>query len=248
MFGESIISNLHIPASGPRRNIASALVSLVALLPLLHLSPQTMNSTQPARYLALGDSYTIGESVAESERWPVQLATSLRGKGIALDDPIIIARTGWTTDELNGAIDEQNIRGTFDLVTLLIGVNNQYRGRSIDEYREQFKALLQRAIRFAGDSASRVIVVSIPDWGVMPFAEGRDRQRIWKEIDAFNAVNWEESVRAGAQYVDVTPISREVVRYPDLIAADGLHPSAIQYKYWVEIIEPKAEQILSQRK
>ncbi len=204
-----------------------------------------MHSTEPIRYLALGDSYTIGESVAESERWPVQLAGSLRAKGAAIDDPIIVARTGWTTDELNAAIDEKNIQGTFDLVTLLIGVNNQYRGRDIEEYRVQFKALLQRATRFAGGSVSRVIVVSIPDWGVTPFAEGRDRKQIAREIDAFNAVNWEESVRAGAQYVDITPISREVLRYPDLIALDGLHPSALQYKYWVEIIDQKVLKVLS---
>lgn len=195
---------------------------------------------QSRTFLALGDSYTIGEAVAETERWPMQLASSLRKRTISIDEPVIIARTGWTTDELNAAIDASDIRGPFDLVTLLIGVNNQYRGRSADEYRVEFKQLLQRAIRFAGGAASHVIVVSIPDWGVMPFAEGRDRKKIAKEIDMFNAVNWEESVLAGAQYVDITPISREVERYPELIASDRLHPSGVQYKYWGELIEPKA--------
>lgn len=194
----------------------------------------------PFTFLALGDSYTIGEAVAESERWPVQLATALLKRGISIADPNIIARTGWTTDELNTAIDKANPQGTFDLVTLLIGVNNQYRGRSAEEYRREFKALLQRAIDFAGGKPSRVIVVSIPDWGVMPFAEGRDRKQIAKEIDTFNSINWEESVRAKVEYVDITPISREVERYPELIATDGLHPSGVQYKYWVEIVEPKA--------
>lgn len=204
------------------------------------LHAQTMDSTKHVRFLALGDSYTIGESVAESERWPMQLAAALRRRNVLMADPLIIARTGWTTDELNTAFDERKPVSPFDLVTLLIGVNNQYRGRSAEEYRKEFKALLQRAIEFAEGEPSRVVVVSIPDWGVMPFAEGRDRKQIAKEIDAFNAINWEESVRAGVQYADITPISREVERYPELIAADGLHPSGNQYKCWVEIIEPKA--------
>ena len=203
-----------------------------------------MDSSKQIRYLALGDSYTIGEAVEPTERFPAQLVTSLRIRSIGVSDPLVIAQTGWTTDELNAALDDANVQGSFSFVTLLIGVNNQYRGRSIDEYRIEFTALLQRAIGFAGGNASYVVVVSIPDWGVMPFAEGRDRKQIAKEIDAFNAVNWEESVKAGALYVDVTPISREVVRYPELIAADGLHPSAVQYKYWVELIEPKVLKIL----
>ncbi len=205
-----------------------------------------MDSPRQFRYLALGDSYTVGEAVDASERFPVQLASSLRKRYINIADPHIIARTGWTTDELNSAIDKAIPQGTFDLVTLLIGVNNQYRGRSAEEYRGQFKPLLQRAIGFAGGKPSHVIVISIPDWGVMPFAEGRDRKKIAKEIDVFNAINWEEAVRAGVQYVDVTPISREVERRPELIASDGLHPSGVQYKYWVEIIEPKAVKILNQ--
>lgn len=195
---------------------------------------------EPVKFLALGDSYTIGESVAESERWPVQLAAALWKQDISVADPFIIARTGWTTDELNAAIDKSNPEGTFDLVTLLIGVNNQYRGRSTGEYRGEFNTLLHRAIGFAGNRPSRVIVVSIPDWGVMPFAKDRDRKRIAKEIDAFNSINWEESVRAGVGYADITPISREVERYPQLIASDGLHPSGAQYTVWVEIIKPKA--------
>ena len=196
------------------------------------------------RFLALGDSYTIGESVSESERWPAQLVAALRMQHVAIADPLIIARTGWTTDELDHAITEKNLQGTFDLVTLLIGVNNQYRGRSVEEYRDEFKALLRRAIGFAGERAGHVLVVSIPDWGAMPFAEGRDRKQIAKEIDAFNAVNWEESVRAGVPYVDITPLSREAERHPEFIAEDGLHPSGTQYKYWVELITPKVCKLL----
>ncbi len=208
--------------------------------------PQTMNP-EPLKFLALGDSYTIGESVDESERWPVQLAAALSKRDVSIADPVIIARTGWTTDELNAAIDKANTdkSGTFDLVTLLIGVNNQYRGRSAEEYRSEFKALLQRAIGFVGGKPSHVIVISIPDWGVMPFAEGRDHKQIAKEIDVFNAINWEEAVRAGVQYADITPISREAGRYPELIASDGLHPSGVQYKSWVETIEPKVLKMLS---
>jgi lysophospholipase L1-like esterase len=190
-----------------------------------------------ARYLALGDSYTIGESVAVEERFPVQLARALN-----IPDPEIVARTGWTTDELNAAIDTAGPQGPFDLVTLLIGVNNQYRGRSADEYSEQFAALLQRAIAFAGGDAARVVVVSIPDWGVTPFAEGRDRAKIAREIDAFNAVNREETARAGSRWVDITSVSRG--NDPALVAADKLHPSGVQYREWVRLIVPQAREAL----
>lgn len=199
-----------------------------ALMAVLLLASCTSVSDTP-RYLALGDSYTIGESVDPGERFPVQLARALN-----LGEPQIIARTGWTTDELNAAIDAANPQGPFDLVTLLIGVNNQYRGRSADEYRTQFAALLQRAVGFAGGDPSRVIVVSIPDWGVTPFAEGRDRAKIATEIDQFNAVNREEAQRAGAKWVDITPISRG--SDAALVAADGLHPSGKQYAEWAKAI------------
>lgn len=195
--------------------------------------PASPRRTAQQRYLALGDSYTIGESVPEAGRFPNQLAREL---GIA--PPQIIARTGWTTDELNGAIDTANVTGTFDLVTLLIGVNNQYRGRDAEQYRGEFAALLQRAIGFAGGDARKVVVVSIPDWGVTPFAEGRDRAKIGSEIDRYNAINREEAARAGARYADITAISRG--SDPALVAADGLHPSAKQYGEWVRIIAPVA--------
>ncbi|HYO77394.1 MAG TPA: GDSL-type esterase/lipase family protein, partial [Thermoanaerobaculia bacterium] len=161
------------------------------------------NPQNNARYLALGDSYTIGESVAPAERFPNQLARELN-----LGEPRIIAKTGWTTDELNAAINAANVTGTYELVTLLIGVNNQYRGRDPEQYRGEFAALLQRAIGFAGGDASNVVVVSIPDWGVTPFAEGRNRADIAAAIDRYNAINREEAARAGARYVDITPISR----------------------------------------
>lgn len=200
-----------------------------------------------AAFLALGDSYTIGEGVAENERWPVQLAARLRAQGIAIEQPRIIARTGWSTDELWGAMDEAKLHPPYGLVTLLIGVNNQYRGRPLDEYRVEFRALLARAIALAGDEAGRVVVVSIPDWGVTPFAhgEGRDARQVATQIDAFNAIAHEEAGAKLARFVDITGISRAAdVR--DLLVADGLHPSGAQYARWVEAIAPLARAVLMQ--
>ena len=201
------------------------------------------------RYLALGDSYTIGESVAASERWPVQLTARLRARGLPIDDPLLIATTGWTTGELSRAIEQANPIGPFDLVTLLIGVNNQYRGRSADEYRKQFHALLQRAIAYAGDDPARVVVLSIPDWSVTPFATGMGAEqssldRIAGQIDQFNAINRAETERSGAHYLDITPISRQAAQDRSLLATDGLHPSGKMYAHWVKLIEPMACDIL----
>ena len=193
---------------------------------------------RPVRYLALGDSYTIGESVPEAGRFPNQLARDL-----GIPAPQIVAKTGWTTDELNAAIDAANPQGPFDLVTLLIGVNNQYRGREAEEYRREFAALLERAIGFAGRDPRKVIVVSIPDWGVTPFAEGRDRAKIAREIDQYNAINREEAQRAGASYVYITLISRRPD--PELVADDKLHPSAKQYTEWVAMMVSSAKRALS---
>lgn len=197
------------------------------------------------RFLALGDSYTIGESVQESERWPVQLAALLRGQGFDVSAPQIIARTGWTTDELNVAIDAAQPDGPYALVSLLIGVNNQYRGRSADEYQREFAALLERAIRFAGDNPARVLVLSIPDWGVTPFAAGRDRGQIAAEIDAFNAINRQEAEFRDVHYVDVTPISREAADDAGLTARDGLHPSGTMYARWADLALTEACEALA---
>jgi len=189
-------------------------------------------------FLALGDSYTIGEGVATSERWPVQLARLLREQQINIDDPTIIARTGWTTAELSAGIDRAKPQGMYELVSLLIGVNNQYRGQSEAEYRREFVTLLRRAVAFADQRSARVIVLSIPDWGVTPFAKGRDQAAIGAAIDRFNAINREETERGGAQYVDVTPISRQAVSDPSLIARDGLHPSGKMYAEWARLALP----------
>jgi lysophospholipase L1-like esterase len=195
------------------------------------------------RILSLGDSYTIGEGVAEAGRWPMQLVARLRDRGIPCADPRIIARTGWTTDELDVAITQAGPIGLFDLVTLLIGVNNQYRGRSLEEYREQFRALLEQAIAFARGRPERVLVLSIPDWGVTPFAEGRDSGRIANEINAFNTANRAETLAVGARYVDITPSTRDLSE-PGLLAEDGLHPSGLLYKRWVDLALPTVLQSL----
>ena len=196
-------------------------------------------------FLALGDSYTIGEGVPETERWPVALATRLRTQGIALDNPRIVARTGWTTDELLAAMDTSRFDPPYDLVTLLIGVNDQYRGRTLDEYREPFVTSLQRAIALAGRRAGHVLVVSIPDWGVTPFARGdaRNPQRIAAEIDAFNAAAHTLAQAHGARHADITALSR-AASCRDLLTADGLHPSGAQYARWLEVIAPAAQSIL----
>lgn len=206
-----------------------------------------------ARYLALGDSYTIGESVDESERWPMQLATMLESspqftKSIGGNqrgaEVTIIARTGWTTDELWDGIQAQEVNPPYDLVSLLIGVNDQYRGRDIEEYRKQFVFLLNKSIEYAGGDANRVIVLSIPDWGVTPFAGDRDSKKIADEINQFNAVNRAETEKAGAHYIDITPISREAVNDPSLIAGDGLHPSGKMYAEWARLALPVVVEIL----
>ena len=197
----------------------------------------------PLTYLALGDSYTIGESVPMEGRWPVQLAAALRDEGVPLADPVILATTGWTTDELSAAMDDAAFAPPYGLVSLLIGVNNQYRGRGVDDYRAEFHRLLQRAIALAGGRADRVLVLSIPDWGVTPFARdsGRDSARIAAELDAYNAAAREETLRLGAHWVDITAISR---RHPALLAGDGLHPSTAQYALWSEAALPAVRQML----
>lgn len=213
----------------------------------LPLARQTTKSTAsaPLRFLALGDSYTTGEGVAESERWPVQLVDALRVLGYPFAPPEIIARTGWTTGELASAIHAAVLNPPYELVSLLIGVNNQYRGCSREEYRAEFTDLLTQAIAFAGVEPGRVLVVSIPDWGVTPHGERFDRGAISDDIDAFNAINRQEAERLGANYIDVTPISQGAAEEPDLIASDGLHPSGKMYAGWAELALPVVMEALS---
>lgn len=184
--------------------------------------------------LCLGDSYTIGEAVEEKERFAMQAVDILQAKQIHFTKPVIIAKTGWTTDELEAAIQAQKLKDTFDFVTLLIGVNNQYRGRDTANYRQEFRALLSTAIDYAAGNVNHVMVVSIPDWGVTPFGQRdkRGEQKIGEEIDLFNAVNKDEAKKAGVHYADITPVSRQAKTNAALIAADGLHPSGLMYEAW----------------
>jgi lysophospholipase L1-like esterase len=202
----------------------------------------------PYTYLALGDSYTIGESVPLESSYPYQIYERLKNDGLNMEKPAIIAKTGWTTDELQDAIDPEALTPPYDLVTLLIGVNNQYRGRDIDNYDIEFKELLQQAIVLAGGKSGHVIVISIPDWGVTPFAANRDRETISKEIDEFNRINYTHAQEAGVHYVDVTGISRTAKADSALIADDGLHPSTRMYTLWTEMIVPKAKALLTSKK
>lgn len=186
-------------------------------------------------YLALGDSYTIGEAVTAKESFPYQLQAALKTKGIAVAEPQIIAKTGWTTDELLVAIAEQKPASNFDLVTLLIGVNNQYRGYPLNTYEQEFKQLLTLAIGFASGDAGKVRVVSIPDWGCTPFAakEGRDAAQVAEEIDAYNGINKLVSMAMEVTYIDITPHSRLAANDLSLLAVDELHPSGKMYAEWV---------------
>jgi lysophospholipase L1-like esterase len=198
-------------------------------------------------YLALGDSYTIGEGVAADARWTHQLAAALRAEGIALHDPRTIARTGWTTDELDAAIDAEAPASNYGLVTLLIGVNNQYRGRDLDNYAAEFERLLARAIGFAGGRPECVVVLSIPDWGATRFGagSGRDLACVSAELDAYNAAARMVCDRLGAAFVDITPLSREHGDDEAMLAADGLHPSAAMYARWARLALPAVHAALT---
>ncbi|MEO6519154.1 MAG: SGNH/GDSL hydrolase family protein [Pseudoxanthomonas sp.] len=206
---------------------------------------RTSGSPATLRYLALGDSYTIGEGVAASARWPAQLAQALRADGIPMSDPTFIAQTGWTTDELDAAIDQVHPLAEYDLVSLLIGVNNQYRGRSLDDYRAQFSALLERAIGFAQWQRERVLVLSIPDWGVTTFARGRDGAAIASAIDAFNATALQACTQRGVAFVDITIASRQGGCEAGMLVADGLHPSAAMYARWAGLALPVVRNLMA---
>lgn len=211
--------------------LLSLFISVVSCNKNLNISSKKSSIS----YLALGDSYTIGESVAENERWPVQLASKLSNSGFDIKSPRIIAKTGWTTDELKDAINNANITETYDLVSLLIGVNNQYRGRSLDQYKIEFEALLQRSISFAGDKAENVFAVSIPDYGVTPFAQSRNPTKIGQEVDEFNKAQKEICTKYKVAFYDITPYSKTALSQSDLVASDGLHPSGKMYSGWVDI-------------
>jgi hypothetical protein len=185
-------------------------------------------------YLALGDSYTIGESVPIYENFPYQTVQMLRSRGMNIHAPEIVARTGWTTDELMTGIEKTKLLRGYDLVSLLIGVNNQYRGRSLEEFGKQFEALLNKAVSFAGGKKEHVFVVSIPDWGATPFAASRDRKKIEEEINTFNALKKKLTMERGIQFIEITEGSRAAIHDESLVAKDKLHPSGKEYAKWAE--------------
>jgi lysophospholipase L1-like esterase len=188
------------------------------------------------KYLALGDSYTIGEGVDYEETWPYQLKLKLNSIGVQVENPEIIAKTGWTTAELLEAIAEANPTNDNNLVSLLIGVNNQYRGQSIEVYKQEFSILIKKAINFANDEVNHVFVVSIPDWGVTPFAKDRNQVTIAQEIDEYNLINKEIAQGLGVAYFDVTAISRELGNQVNYLVEDNLHYSNKMYALWAEMI------------
>ena len=222
--------------------ILLTLVITAALVPGNYNMDLTQTNRSPYTYFALGDSYTIGESVPAKESFPYQLAAELTKAGYPISQPEIIATTGWTTNELINAITNSNIKHKkYDIVTLLIGVNNQYRGYNQETYRTEFIQLLNTAITYANGNKNHVFVLSIPDWGVTPYAAGRDRSQIAREIEQFNAINKQETQKADVAYVDITPISQQAANDPSLNAEDGLHPSAKMYGLWVKALLPVIE-------
>lgn len=202
----------------------------------------TIDSTRT--FLALGDSYTIGQSVSIQERFPTQTVALLKAAGINMAEPEYVATTGWTTDNLSAAIVDRNIRGPYSIVTLLIGVNDQYQRHDTSGYRIRFRDLLFRSINFAGNNRERVFVLSIPDYSVTPFASFSDTAFIREQINWFNAINKEETIAAFCHYLDITPSTRQALYDPTLIANDGLHPSGKEYAKWAAWLAPEMKLVL----
>lgn len=213
-------------------------------MPYSNPNPVTINTDSVRRYLALGDSYTIGQNVFEKDRFPAQTVTLLRQQGIAINDPEYIAVTGWTTNNLKLAINSQKPQGPYDIVTLLIGVNDQYQHLDTAGYRVRFNDLLNKSIELAGNRISRVFVLSIPDYSATPFVSTTEKPRVSKEIDWFNAINKDITLQNKIVYVDITPSTREANNNSALVATDGLHPSGVQYKIWADMLAPLIKKAL----
>ncbi|HEX8425133.1 SGNH/GDSL hydrolase family protein [Hymenobacter sp.] len=204
--------------------------------------PTGPTTSTTSTFLSLGDSYTIGEGVPEMDRWSVQLAQLARPEGLATPD--IIARTGWTTTDLQSAIQSSGNQKTYSLVSLLIGVNNQYRGLPVANYRQEFRELLRTAIRFAGNRQNKVMVLSIPDWGRSPYGQGYDQAQISREIDQFNNVAQDECRQAGIAFVDITPFTRSAAGDATQFASDRLHYSGKHMQQWAQQALPVARGLL----
>jgi lysophospholipase L1-like esterase len=224
--------------------VLAACASPRAVAPIaMPTTPAPPTATIP--YLALGDSYTIGEGAAAADRWPVQLAALARTQGLGLAEPTIIARTGWTTAELQAAIAASGNRRTdYGLVSLLIGVNNQYRGQRVALYRTEFRQLLATAVAYAGGKAGHVVVLSIPDWGQTPFAQSRDQAQIAREIDQFNATAQQECQAAGIAFVPITDLTRGAAGDASQFTTDGLHYTGAQMRQWAGRALPVVQGLL----
>ncbi|MDR9415451.1 MAG: SGNH/GDSL hydrolase family protein [Gracilimonas sp.] len=211
------------------------------------IKAQNINSDQiPAiRYLALGDSYTIGTGIDSLHNYPNQISDSLQTRGIAVDTTSIIATNGWTTSDLKQGIMTQSPDSTYTLVSLLIGVNNQYQGLNLDIYQKEFKQLLENAIALAGGIRSNVLVISIPNYGVTPFGQSRNPVVIRQELQVYNDIAKKISVGKNIPFVNITPASELAKNDPSLLASDDLHPSAKMYAMWVEEMLPTIIKILS---
>jgi lysophospholipase L1-like esterase len=218
----------------PNSMLKHLLVTIYCIMNFANLS----TAQQPLTYLALGDSYTIGEGVPEKDRYPMQLVNELKKvKKFNFSDPQIIAKTGWTVDELDAGINaSQTDEQGYDLVTLLIGVNNQYRGRPVADFEKDFEAMLKRAIDFARGQKDHVVVLSIPDWGVTPFAVNRksDQKKVAGEIDAYNSAKKSICSKYGIVFVDITADYRAIGAKPEMVVDDQLHPSSLVYSRWTE--------------
>ena len=214
--------------------------------PSVYVPPVTTppSSNAGKTFLALGDSYTIGQSVAEAERFPAQTVSLLKGQGVAIANPLYIAQTGWTTANLQTAIVSANPSSTYDVVTLLIGVNDQYQRMDTTGYAARFTTLLEKAIQLAQGRKSRVFVLSIPDYSVTPFVPAPDKPRVRMEIDLFNGINRRITMAYEVSYTDITPSSRQAETNASLIANDNLHPSGQEYKKWAEMLAPKIKAAL----
>lgn len=206
---------------------------IISCLLLLSMS---LFAQQPdsIRYLALGDSYTVGRYVPQNQSFPYQLVARLRQKNLPVASPVLIAQNGWRTDELLTGIGEQAHNARYNFVTLLIGVNNQYQHKDTATYHSEFNEILKKAIVLAGGNSKHVFVLSIPDWGVTPYANGRNRDKIAEEIDGYNAINKQISQAAGATYVAITDLSRDAGDDKAFVTTDNLHPSPKMYGWWAD--------------
>lgn len=219
------------------------LILLVCLL-TANVGMGQVTTADSLTYLALGDSYTVGRNVATAQTFPYQLVSRLNAKGIKTASPVLIAKNGWRTDEILKNLGDNKVSKRYGFVTLLIGVNNHYQQKNIDDYRTQFAQLLDSAIVYAGGVAKHVIVISIPDWGVTPFANGRNLEKIATEIDAYNQINKDAAKAAGAPYVNITGLSRDIAEDKETLSIDKLHPSGKAYGWWVDKIFPVVKSAL----